>query len=264
MYYLCRPRHQHSSDPPEDNEQLSLDPPIDDPPAEDDEENEEEPVVEPTAAEIVQAGVAWGQLDNDMTIPVDQQEVDEAEEQLIQQFARDGCKCDFGPNWSPCCTTITVEHYRSVRCQMLELTHDELDLVVMGQVMASCFSGGTSSHRRLERGKSYTMFHHNGMRICQKTFLFLHTMGFGRFKAINASYMVSGVVARVHGNKGRWKKTGLSLKEVQDVIQFIMNYAAMCREREREREREKSMCAWERERDEVQLHMCQFITEHLT
>ena len=78
---------------------------------------------------------------------------------------------------------------------MLELTHDELDLVVIGQVMAGCFSGETSSHRGQERGKTYTMFHHNGIRICQKTFLFLHTMGYGCFKAIKASYRTSGVVA---------------------------------------------------------------------
>ena len=46
---------------------------------------------------------------------------------------------------------------------MAELTHDELDLVVMGQVMAGCFSGETSSHRGMERGKSYPVFHHNGV-----------------------------------------------------------------------------------------------------
>ena len=170
-----------SSDPPGDDEHLSLDPPVD-PLVEDDEEDEEEPVVEPTAAEIVQAGVTQGQLDNNTTTPVDQREVDEAEEHLIQQFAQDGCKCDLGPNRSPCCTTITVEHFRSVHCQMLELTHDELDLVFMDQVMAGCFSDETSSHRGQERGKSYTMFHHNGVRVCQKTFLFLHIMGYGRFK----------------------------------------------------------------------------------
>ena len=164
-----------------------------------------------------------------MTIPVDQREIDEAEERLVQQFAQDGCKCDLGPDRSPCCTTITVEQYRSVRCQMLELTHDELDLVVMGQVMAGCFSGETSSHRGQERGKSYTIFHHNGKRICQKTFLFLHTMGYGRFKAIKASYKASGVVPRIHGNKGKRKKTGLSLTQVQDVVQFIMNYAGVSR-----------------------------------
>ena len=222
-----------SSDPSEE-EQLSLDPP-----EEDEDDDEEEPVSEePTAAEIVQAAVAQGQLDKEM-VPIDQREVDEAEEQLIQQFVRDGCKCDLGPNRSPCCTTITVEHFRSVRCQMAELTHDELDLVVMGQVMAGCFSAEKSSHRGQERGKSYTIFHHKGARICQKTFLFLHTMGYWRFKAIKASYMSSGVVPRVHGNTGKRKKLGLSLKQIQDVVQFILNYAGVCVERERERERER-------------------------
>ena len=171
----------NSSDPEEEEEQLNLDPPVNGPPVEDDEDEEEEPVKEPTAAEIVCAGVARGQLDKE-TVPIDQRQLDEAEEQLIQQFAVDGCKCDLEPNRTPCCTSITVEHYRSMCCQMAELTHDELDLVVMGQVMAGCFSGEMSSHRGQERAKSYTMFHHNGMRICQKTFLFLHTMGKWRYK----------------------------------------------------------------------------------
>ena len=74
---------------------------------------------------------------------------------------------------------------------MLELTHDELDLVVTGQVMVGCFSRKTSSHRGQERGKTYTMFHHNGMRICQKTFLFQHTMGYGCFKAIKDKWISS-------------------------------------------------------------------------
>ena len=113
---------------------------------------------------------------------------------------------------------------------MAELTHDELDLVVMGQVMAGCFCAETSSHRGQERGKSYTMFHHNSMRICQKTFLFLRGIGYWHFKAIKASYIASGVVPRVHGNKGWSRKLGLTLKEIQDVVQFIMNYAGVWRE----------------------------------
>ena len=198
---------------------------------------------EPTAAEIVQAGVARGQLDKEC-VPIDQRELDEAEEQLIQQFVRDGCKCDYGPNHSPCCTSISADHFRSVRCQMTELTHDELDLVVMGQVMAGCFSAET--FRGQERGKSYTLFHHNGRRIYQKTFLFLHTIGYWRFKALKASYKDSGVVARVHGNKGKKRKLGLTLKEIQDVVQFIFNYAGVERERKKERKRER-----ERERELV-------------
>ena len=175
----------------------------------------------------MQAGVARGRLDK-KTVPIDQRELDEAEEWLIQQFVNDGCKYDFGPNRSPCCTTITIKHFCSVRCQMAELTHDKLDLIFMGQVMAGCFSGETSSHRWKDRGKSYYVFHHNGVRICQKTFVILHTICFWRYTAIKASYVSSGVVARVHGNTGRKKKLGLSLRETEDVVQFILNYAGVC------------------------------------
>ena len=108
--------------------------------------------------------------------------------------------------------------------QMSELTHDELDLVVMGQVMAGCFSAET--FRKQERSKSFAVFHHSGTRICQKTFLFLHAMGYSHFKAIKAN----GVVTRVHGNKGKsHKKDKLTFQQIEDVVQYILNYAGMCR-----------------------------------
>ena len=52
--------------------------------------------------------------------------------------------------------------------------------------------------------------------------------------------IANGVATRVHGNTGKTKKRfGLTLKEIQDVVQYIMNYAGVCtRERERERERQ--------------------------
>ena len=110
---------------------------------------------------------------------------------------------------------------------MADLTHDELDLVVMGQVMAGCFSSET--FRKQERSRSFTIFHRNGARICQKTFLFLHTMGYGRFKAIKASFVANRVLPRVHGNTGKSKrKDRLTLNQIQDVVHFVMNYAGMC------------------------------------
>ena len=100
----------------------------------------------------------------------------------------------------------------------------------MGQVMAGCFSSQT--FRKQERNRSFTILFstiNNGARICQKTFLFLHTMGYGRFKAIKASYMANGVLPRVHGNTGKSKrKDRLTLHQIQDVVQFVMNYADMC------------------------------------
>ena len=53
-------------------------------------------------------------------------------------------------------------------------------------------------------------------------------MGYSRFKAIKASYKASGVVARVHGNRGKSnRKDRLTLQEIEDVVQFIMNYTGM-------------------------------------
>ena len=57
-------------------------------------------------------------------------------------------------------------------------------------------------------------------------------MGYWCYKATKARYMLNGVVARVHGNTGKRKKLGLSLKEIQDAVQFILNYAGVWRGRE--------------------------------
>ena len=95
---------------------------------EQDEEEEEEEAPEPpepTAAEIVWAGLAQGQLDKEC-VAIDQYELDEVQE-LIQKFVQDGCKCDFRLNKNSCSTNISLEHFWSVCCQMVELTHDELD-----------------------------------------------------------------------------------------------------------------------------------------
>ena len=50
--------------------------------------------------------------------------------------------------------------------------------------------------------------------------------------------MANGVAARVHGNKGKGRKLGLTLEQIQDIVQFIMNYAGVNKEKKgRERER---------------------------
>ena len=72
----------------------------------DDDTDDEQPEVEPpTAGEVVEVGLQRGDL-SDESISIDRQEV---EEQLVQQYACDGCKCDYGLKNSPCCTSVTVE-----------------------------------------------------------------------------------------------------------------------------------------------------------
>ncbi len=86
----------------------------------------------------------------------DLSEEDELEERLIREHTEGDCGCSFGPNKSPCCRSFTLDHYRSLRLQMSELTHDELYLVLLGQMMAGTFTSKTAFNK--DRQKSYTHF----------------------------------------------------------------------------------------------------------
>ena len=86
----------------------------------------------------------------------------------------------------------------------------------------------SSLSQNRQRTQTHTTFHHNGDRICQKTFLFLHAIRYWRFKALKASYLSNSLCCWRHRNKARSMKTGLSLKEIEEVVQFNMNYAGNC------------------------------------
>ena len=81
--------------------------------------------------------------------------------------------------------------------------------VVMGQVMAFTFCSqvpqNISKHRHQvkQRERNASAFYHNGLRVCKRTFLFLHDIGDFRLKAIRAQYIREGLVPRVHGHTGR-------------------------------------------------------------
>ena len=69
-----------------------------------------------------------------------------------------------------------------------------------------------------KRGKTSTVFHHQGVHIYKKTFLFLHCMSGTHFKSIKVSYLANGVVARYTAIKGGGRKVELSLKEIKDAV----------------------------------------------
>ena len=156
----------------------------------------------------------------------DRREEDEAEEERISQFVSGGCKCKYGPGSTPCSDNIGTEEYKNVRSQMIELTHDELDLVVLSKLMMST-SSSESNHKNKERQRSHTAFYHGGNHICLNTFIFLHNIGYWRFKALKTHFLVRSLEPRRHGNKGRHRITGLSLTEIEGVVKFISNYTGV-------------------------------------
>ena len=99
---------------------------------------DEEDSIPPNAEEIVANGLAAGTISNVCDVSVTMRPMDTEEERLIHEFAQHGCTCDHGYDKTPCCKSFTEDHYLSFRCAFTEMTHDELDLFVMGQIMANC------------------------------------------------------------------------------------------------------------------------------
>ena len=70
-------------------------------------------------------------------------------------------------------------HYQELRWQCAELTHDELDMVLMGQIMATLSNDGVTEsakfrHTPTQRKLSSMAFYYGGHQVCGKTFRKLH------------------------------------------------------------------------------------------
>jgi hypothetical protein len=84
-----------------------------------------------------------------------------------------GCGCKL-----ECSSYFDAEHYQATRDDCREMKKEELDLVVLGQIMAFIHTSGTvgtqSRHTPSPRQRSRVEFAHNGRTICKVTFLMLH------------------------------------------------------------------------------------------
>ena len=133
----------------------------------------------------------------------DKRPVDLKEERKVEEFA---CGCRLFNN-QPCSLQFTREYFRSTRTNAASLSWNELNMSVMGQIMAltSCGSRtltGPHHHQPRQRERAATTFLHQGLRICKTTFLFLNGIGDWRYKQIKAIYLTKGLVPREHGLTG--------------------------------------------------------------
>ena len=120
------------------------------------------------------------------------------------------CGCKFG-NGQPCIRVLDPEAVLSMRSDTEQLTHDELDMVILGQLAAS---------RRDSNRASYNFA---GQRICRTTFLYLHNISLKRLKALNTHLAANGLTPRVHGNKKRLPHNVTSFDTVPDIVCFLLH-----------------------------------------
>ena len=148
-----------------------------------------------------------------------------AEERRVAWFLGTGCKCRLN-NGSPCYTLFSPSQLQAALDDFHQLTRDQLDMVVMGQLMALCQRDPDTQKtkaKNVARQRTNTQYRFGGHRICQTTFLFLHTISVTRFDAIKRSWLQNGVSPRVRSPNQPHNTTRLS--DVQHVVRFILQYA---------------------------------------
>ncbi len=150
------------------------------------------------------------------------------EKQVVTDFMRSGCGCKL---WQGnCCSEQFSQSYvESARLNCFGLSNTELDMVILGQIMAnSNLSPTTSTVSRnapSPRQKKYTKYFHEGSAICLPMFRFLHGIGAMRLKNLVKHYKQNGLVPRTHGNIKRLPSNTLSFTAIENVIRFLLNYS---------------------------------------
>ena len=77
------------------------------------------------------------------------------------------CQCSLGPNEQPCSSLFTEATMFELRSQCLELTSDQLDILILGRP-----DGHTKERVGMKRLCSHYFV--KGHQVCKKTFCFFH------------------------------------------------------------------------------------------
>ena len=152
---------------------------------------------------------------------------DVQERELVIKFLRAECGCHLW-NQKSCSLQFTLQHVEEIRSQCASLSHAELDMVLLGQLMAASNNSDTvmtvSGHSESTRKKVRTWYSHRGVSVCNTMFRFLHGVGHNRMKNLAKSFKANGLTPRIHGNTKRLPKWTLSLSSVEYVVRFLLNY----------------------------------------
>ena len=91
----------------------------------------------------------------DSAVAIDNDDSWDAEEGRIARFVSGGCSCKLSDG-GPCHKNFTPSEIRALRDECRELTHDELDLAVMGQLCAFCQRDSTTQKTKAKKQRPQT------------------------------------------------------------------------------------------------------------
>ena len=92
-------------------------------------------------------------------VVVEPRPCDVDEEQVVAQFTTTGCQCN-----KKCSTQFSSQYILEARAHCFDLSHGELDMVILGQLFASTNKSVSvaveSRHTEKERQKGHTTYYH--------------------------------------------------------------------------------------------------------
>lgn len=139
----------------------------------------------------------------------------------VKKFLHDGCGCSRGCNGMQCCQQFSEESVLSNLYSCLELSHTELDLVILGNIQA--FTSIEVSGEKRKRSPRCN-FLYQSQAICKDMFLNLYGISYSQFRRLKDHYENHGISQRIHGNSKRLPHNTIPQAVAEDVNSFLNNY----------------------------------------
>lgn len=140
----------------------------------------------------------------------------------LQKFIQDGCGCRRGLKGGQCSDHFTEETVLNNLYNCLELSHMELDLVILANIQA--FATTEVIGGKMKRSPPYS-FLYQSQPIYKEMFLNLYGISKSRFQRLVDHYQNHGISLRTHGNNKRLPHNTLPQAFAEDVKNFLSNYA---------------------------------------
>ena len=78
----------------------------------------------------------------------DDDDPQQSNEEKCAKFVNDTCGCKLAVGDRPCSTLFTAEYYRDIRAQAALLSHEQLDMVILGSIMSTISTDEDIVHGR--------------------------------------------------------------------------------------------------------------------
>ena len=144
---------------------------------------------------------------------------------LVSKFLSAPCSC--GKN---CQNQFSDSELLEARDDFRNLTWNEKNCVMLTQLNSFQKISKYAKSARTTKARTRNKFEYRintDRLVCRDTFLFYHGETLKRLKYLQKHLAEVGASPPIHGNAGRKPKHACSFEDKQDVVAFIVNFAAM-------------------------------------